>query len=505
MNKLAKWPGIILAFGVAAGILASMSVPGAVIAISAAALLAAVILHRRETAILCVGLLFGSASAYLQRPASLSDSGLSAKGIFTATVENATATASHQRILVKVDAPHPFKAELRTGGCDYTLLPGEIIEFYADFEPTKDVSSLFDSDFNSRDLHFLSEGAGATARVANIRSLGLDSNLRHKAGRMARRMVDRIYDTGFSPTTSALLAGAFFGGDYADEDTRTVFRAAGVAHLLCISGFHVALIAAALGFILYPLRTGPQLLNLRRILILCAAWIYATMSGLQPSAVRAATMLSVLTISLAADRSHSSPNALGITLAVMLLTVPYWLFSIGFQLSAAAVAGLMCFYGKLNPVSPRRKLLFQAVGICVAPVAALAGIFPLLLLYFHNIPLAGFAAGIAGAVVFPLFMLCGGITAIFGATGIAPAFMITATDALADALEGICRATSVIPWNTHTALYPTAATAFLTLAAVVMLGVLVHRSTRRARLIAGAVAVVLAGAAMVFAHVPENV
>ncbi len=505
MDKFSKWPGIILAIGIVAGITASMVTPTIAIGTATVALAAAIVLRRRTTAILCGGVLLGAVSGLLQRPATLADSGIGSKGIFTATVENATANNNYQRILVTVNAPRPFKAELRTSGCDYTLLPGEIIEFHADFRPTPDVNTILTSDTNSSNLHLLSEGAGATARIDGIRSLGFDNGLKHRAGRLARRMVDVIYDTGFSPATSALLAGAFFGGDYADAGTRSTFRAAGVAHLLCISGFHVALIAALLGFIMYPLRAGPRLMNLRRTLILCGVWAYATISGLQPSAVRAATMLTVLTVALAADRTHNSPNALGITLALMLAAVPYWLFSIGFQLSAAAVAGLMCFFAKLNPVSPRRRVLLQLSGICVAPVAALAGIFPLLLLYFHNVPLAGFLSGIAGAILFPLFMLSGGVTALLGTVGLAPRFMTSATDAVADMLEAVCRYTASLTWNTHTALYPSAETALLILGAVIMLGVLVHRDSRRARIATGAAAVVLAAAAVAFAYVPENI
>lgn len=504
MNNLARWPGIVLAVAVTLGIIASMAVPWIAAAAALAALAAAVLLRRRVAGIVAAGVLAGTVSAWLQRPAALSDSGLPADGTFTATVESASTGPNSQRVLADIDAPRPFRAELRVADCDYTLLPGEKIEFLANFSPALPADVLLAGGATTRDFRLLACGAGATARVDAVRSVGFDNSLRHKAGRLAHRMADGIYDTGFSPATSALLAGAFFGGDYADTATRDAFRASGVAHLLCISGFHVALIAAALGFLLYPLRANRRLNLIRRCLIIAAVWLYALLAGLQPSAVRAAAMLTVLAIALSTDRTQNSPNALGITVAALLIAAPYWLFSIGFQLSVAAVAGLMCFFGKLNPVSPRRHVLFTAAGWCVAPPAAMAGVFPLLLFYFHGIPLAGFVTGIAGAVVFPLFMVGGGLTALLGAVGVAPAFMVRATDAMAEAMDTVCGYAGALPWNMQLPLYPGVGSAVCVLAAVIVLGVLLHHRRLPSRLGLATVAVALAVAAVAFAYVPEN-
>lgn len=504
MNDLRRWPGIVLAAGVAGGIIASMTLATAVGAVATVALAVAVFLRRRLPAILCTGILAGLLTGWMQRPATLTESGIPAEGRFTATVEHASAGSCQQRIIATVDAPRPFRAELRTTACDYTLLPGERITFHAHFESVTAADDLFGGGIDAYAMYLLSERIAATARMDALRPTGLENGLIHKSGRLGRRLADDIYNVGFRPATAALLCGAFFGGDYAEPATRAAFRSAGLAHLLCISGFHVALLVSAIGLLLYPLRAGRRLNYLRLALIIAAVWVYAFIAGLQPSAVRAATMLTVMTAALVGDRSHSTPNAFGLTLAFILIISPYWLFSIGFQLSAAAVAGLMCFFGKLNPFSPRRHVLYNIGGLCVAPLAATLGVFPLLLLYFHSVPLAGFIGGIAGAVIFPVFMAMGATTSLLSAIGAAPQVFVHATDAVAGATESMCRALGALPWNQSATLYPSAATAFFTLVAVALLGVVIHRKTLRWRLVAASAAILAAVAAVSFAYIPEN-
>ena len=75
---------------------------------------------------------------------------------------------------------------------------------------------------------------------------------------------------------------------------RETFRTLGLAHLLALSGFHVALFAGLASLLLYPLRLWRRYARWRHVAMMAAVWFYVLVSGMPASAVRAALMLSIV-------------------------------------------------------------------------------------------------------------------------------------------------------------------------------------------------------------------
>ena len=97
-------------------------------------------------------------------------------------------------------------------------------------------------------------------------------------------------------------------------------------------------------------------------------------------------------------------NSLLLAVGIILCIDPYWLYSAGFQLSVAAVAGLIIFLPKLNPVSRRRPRLHRTVDILLVPAAAILGSAPVLLLWFKALPVTSLPVSILVSATFPAFM-----------------------------------------------------------------------------------------------------
>ena len=117
------------------------------------------------------------------------------------------------------------------------------------------------------------------------------------------------------------------------------FRLTGAAHLLAISGLHVGILlvlALAVGGLAAGRRRGVYLL-----VPLAAIWLYALLSGLPPSVVRAAVMGTVYLAALALGRPRSILPALALTAGVMAGVDPRVLGQVSFQLSFAAMAGIV--------------------------------------------------------------------------------------------------------------------------------------------------------------------
>ncbi len=200
---------------------------------------------------------------------------------------------------------------------------------------------------------------------------------------------------------SALLVG--YKEDLPD-DLRTAYAETGSMHALAVSGTHVGLVYAGLFFLLSRLRLRGRWGRLvQNATLLSAIWAFALLTGASASVLRATVMFSTYLLGKAMFRSASVWNVLGGSAIGLLLYNPYFLFDAGFQLSYAAVAGMVFFYPRfyrLSPVLPGwADKAWQALLI---GFAAQIGTLPLSLYYFHQFPvyfwLAGWVVVFGGAV-----------------------------------------------------------------------------------------------------------
>ena len=140
-------------------------------------------------------------------------------------------------------------------------------------------------------------------------------------------------------TSAALLAGLLLGERSAlPPASDEAFRRAGVYHILAVSGFNVALLAAAVfgGLALCGI---PR----RAVAVVAAAVLvgFALVVGGQPSVLRATVMGLLLLAALLLERQSQLPNALALATLLLLLWRPGDLWEPGFQLSFAATAGIV--------------------------------------------------------------------------------------------------------------------------------------------------------------------
>ena len=174
-------------------------------------------------------------------------------------------------------------------------------------------------------------------------------------------------------------------------DLRQAFRHAGLSHALAASGFHLSVLLGAC------LSLGSLFGRRLRLLLAGAAlMIFLTLAGAQPSVVRAVLMgASALLIRESGERSKGF-GVLLLSLSVMLLVHPAWARSIGFQLSAAATAGLVLsappLEARLSAALPG-ALSWLAPALAI-PSAALLWTLPLQWLHFGSAPLYGVLANL---------------------------------------------------------------------------------------------------------------
>lgn len=165
------------------------------------------------------------------------------------------------------------------------------------------------------------------------------------------------------------------------------YAAAGAVHILAVSGLHVGIVLLILNLLLKPLERIKNGRIIKTFLLLLLLWGFALLAGLSPSVIRAVSMFSFVAMGMQLQRKTSVINSLFVSLFVLLLFDPYFIFQVGFQLSYLAVfaiASLQPFLYKIY--QPKWKPLKYMWGILSVSIAAQIGVVPLSLYYFHQFP-----------------------------------------------------------------------------------------------------------------------
>ena len=192
------------------------------------------------------------------------------------------------------------------------------------------------------------------------------------------------------PSEELGIARALLLGDRTqiDREVHSGYRKAGALHLLAVSGLHVGILAGFLSMVLMPLRRLPNGKGAYLILISLLLWCYAFLAGFSPSTVRAVILFSLLVYARFMERPGDTLHLLLLCwMAMLVLIEPLWLLQAGFQLSFAAVAGIVVFYPALYALWPWKQPIWGNPGklLCVSLAAQLATL-PLTLYYFHQFP-----------------------------------------------------------------------------------------------------------------------
>lgn len=140
----------------------------------------------------------------------------------------------------------------------------------------------------------------------------------------------------------ALIAGVVCGrsAELRAQPAGDWFSVTGTAHLIAVSGSHLAIVGFVVESALQKTRLSR---GLQRGLLVLALAAYAVFTGASPSAVRACCMVAASLVANGAGRRRHGLSALFLTMAIFVLLRPTVLFEMGFQLSCASVFSILCF------------------------------------------------------------------------------------------------------------------------------------------------------------------
>ena len=223
--------------------------------------------------------------------------------------------------------------------------------------------------------------------------------------------------TYLSESMGAHLDGVFLGvakalilGDKSDldQDTVRVFSNTGSMHVLAVSGMHIGMFLLLFNafFSLFPRWFSKRSALIWSVVLI---WIYGALSGASPSVMRAVIMFSILALGQLFYRQQQNVNSLFLSAIILFFMDPYVLFDIGFQLTYAAMFGLIFLYPQISPVIRfKHKWLQMGWEGTAVGLAATITTTPLTLFWFYQFP-NYFALANIGVMIFGFLVLIAGI------------------------------------------------------------------------------------------------
>ena len=229
----------------------------------------------------------------------------------------------------------------------------------------------------------------ALVEATSVRPVGEE---RGWIGQIHRR-TDVALGYGLRPREAAVVRGMVLGDrSLMPEELEKSFQRSGVTHVLAISGQHVVILAAVIYFALrlFAIPTG-----IRAGVTMGLIWLYILIAGAPPSAIRAGV---VATFVLAAPLLGCQVSALHFMttmLALVLAYNPVLVYSTGFQLSVAAVFGILLLTRPLKSFvertlfRPLRKPPTQLSNLISVSLAAQIATSPIVAATFDQVSIVG--------------------------------------------------------------------------------------------------------------------
>ncbi len=189
---------------------------------------------------------------------------------------------------------------------------------------------------------------------------------------------------------SALMEALILGSrEEIPSDLADGFKRTGSLHILALSGLHVTIIWGLLwGLFSFVRRTGARTAIACLFLVL-----YQVIAGFMPSLLRATVMVLVASASLPLDRDREPLNLLALSGILLLFVDPFQAFSLSFQLSFAAMAGILLVAPVIQGSLSRYLPPFLSVPVSMS-IAAQAATLPLIVSQFGVWYPSGIVAGL---------------------------------------------------------------------------------------------------------------
>ncbi len=275
---------------------------------------------------------------------------------------------------------------------EYTF--GDIIRVVGKIEKPEQAKFSGAIDFN---VFLRSEGiiGSVFTNKTFVTRIASDINLYDRILAIRYIISDRI-DSFVSGDGKELLKGIAIGdiSGFSDE-MQSAFVKSGISHITAVSGMNVTMLVS---FVMFMFSFSGLKRKIRLSVSIVAVVIYAIITGLAPSIIRASVMIILMLVASLFDRTDDAITSIVLAASVILFINPYSVFNVGFLLSFAAVIGIRVFSPYINKYLQKILPNFVADVAGVTLCAQIATL-PILVYMFNSVSLV---APLTNLVVVPV-------------------------------------------------------------------------------------------------------
>jgi competence protein ComEC len=276
---------------------------------------------------------------------------------------------------------------LRTNKDDGVFLPGDEIVVKLTPAEIENRGNPYEFDYKfymeNRGIRYFSFIEDSDIQLHNqVRK----RKLVHSSLILRERIIDMYLERGVSEEKLGLAAAITLGQKkMLDPDQKLSFINAGIMHIMAVSGLHAMILSIFILKMLFFLKG--RLNPVRVIVAIIIIWIFAFITGLSPSVVRAALMFSFLQAGNLMKRRVNSVNSVLASAYVLILIRPAVIFDAGFLLSYSAVIFIIVFYHDFyNLLQFNNRITDWIWKTAVVTIVAQAGTLPFTITLFNRFP-----------------------------------------------------------------------------------------------------------------------
>ena len=261
---------------------------------------------------------------------------------------------------------------------------------------------------------------------SELKVITTENTIWSKFSNFRTKIIDNLKKSDFNETELAVMIALLLGQQQdIDPETLKEYQLAGAVHILSVSGLHVGFIMLFINFLLKPIPNTSSNSYIKLLIIVVALWSYGVLAGLAPSVVRSVTMFSFVAVGQHLRRSINVYHSLLVSVLLILLWKPSFLFDVGFQLSYLALFFILWLQPLIADFwQPKNKITRYIWDILTVSLAAQLGTLPLSIYYFHQFPGLFFVTNVLVLPLLGIIMVVGLVAVIIGCFGIVPQLVI---------------------------------------------------------------------------------
>lgn len=388
----------------------------------------------------------GWLSAIVHCPAHLSEEERKDR-LLTGRVIDLDYTDFSMRMTIEVlnnDLPS-CRVLVSTRGCNYLMQTGDLVAWQAALDEVGHMGNPGEMDYAT----YLIDNEGIRYQqhlpVKDVKVIGHSPTLITRLANIRHQMQLMVFNSKLSPESQQFVSALLLGNrGIIDKATRQEFSAAGVAHVLALSGLHVGFIALIIWWLLFPL-DYLQLKKLRLVITLAAIVLFAVFTGMSPSVLRATVMIGMVFSSLIFFRKSVSLNSLMMAALIILTFSPSSLYSVGFQLSFITVGAVLMFARLPERLTSRHEWVNYITSTAITASVAMLATVALTAHYFHTVSLMSVVSNLLILPVLPVFIVTGAIFLLVTAAGLHWGLLDIILDGIYRYIHWVTQSVNAIP------------------------------------------------------------